>query len=238
MIRAMSIAIAAEAILLGVCQNSFAASDITTAEIASGRLYVFGKTERPRQPVVLDGQFRTESDEAGKFEYTLIYHPARCIVSATIEGKAYEAVVGNCGQQGPPGSTASSLPMRGTTRAGLTTQGPPGPPGPPGPQGPAGPSGPPGPPGAPDPATTSVLGSALPAGPPSVVSQPSIANEPLGATAVSPAKRPPMTQPPAPPHRPAIATAPTAKAIRPPPPVRKPKPKPQSEPDDLAPSEN
>ncbi|TXN60456.1 hypothetical protein FV232_28120, partial [Methylobacterium sp. WL30] len=106
----MSIVIAAEAILLSVCQNSFAASDITIAAIASGRLYIVGTTERPHQQVVLDGQFRTESDEAGKFEYTLIYHPARCIVSATIDGKAYEAVVGNCGQQGPPGSTASSLP--------------------------------------------------------------------------------------------------------------------------------
>ena len=110
MIRAVSIAIAAEALVLGLCQTSFAASDITIAAIASGRLYVVGTTERPHQPVVLDGQFRTESDEAGKFQYELIYHPARCIVSASIADKAYEAVVGNCGQQGPPGSAASSPP--------------------------------------------------------------------------------------------------------------------------------
>jgi hypothetical protein len=119
MIRAVSIAIAAEALLLSLCQTSLAASDITIAAIATGRLYVVGTTERPHQPVVLDGQFQTESHEAGKFQYALIYHPARCIVSALIDGKAYEAVVGKCGQQGPPGSTASSRSTPTTT--GLAT---------------------------------------------------------------------------------------------------------------------
>ena len=237
MIRAVSIAIAAEALLLGLCQTSSAASDVTTAEIASGRLYVFGKTERPRQPVVLDGQFRTESDEAGKFQYTLIYHPARCIVSATIDGKAYEAVVGNCGQQGPPGSVNSSLPMNGATRAGLATQGPPGPPGPPGPQGPAGPAGPPGPAGTPDPATTAVLGSSTSLSAPPVAPTPMV-NKLRGETNRTVAKPMPNAQPPVPPQRPALATAPPAKPVRPPPPVRKPQPKPQSQPDDLVPNDN
>ncbi|WP_187274978.1 hypothetical protein [Methylobacterium sp. WL119] len=103
----MSIAIAAEALLLSLCQTSFGASDITIAAIPTGRLYVVGTTERPHQQVVLDGQFQTESDEAGEFQYELIYHPARCIVSALIDGKAYEAVVSNCGQQGPATTSRS-----------------------------------------------------------------------------------------------------------------------------------
>lgn len=87
-----------------------AASDVTVAAIAAGRLYVVGSTERPRTPVVLDGQFHTESDDKGQFRYALVYHPARCIVSATIDGKAYEAVVSNCGEQcraAPPGIVGS-----------------------------------------------------------------------------------------------------------------------------------
>jgi hypothetical protein len=81
------------------CGPVWAASDITIAAIATGRLYVVGKTEHPHTAVTLDDQFRTESDETGKFQYELIYHPARCIVSASIDGKAYEAVVTNCSQQ-------------------------------------------------------------------------------------------------------------------------------------------
>ena len=236
MIRAVSIAIAAEALLLGLCQTSLAASDITIAAIATGRLYVVGTTERPHQPVVLDGQFQTESDEAGKFQYALIYHPARCIVSALIDGKAYEAVVGNCGQQGPPGSTASSGPMKGAASAGLATQGPPGP------QGPAGPAGPPGPPGpavTPDPVTTSILGSGTSASAPPVAPTPMV-NKPRGETSPTVAKPTPIAQPPVPPQRPAIAAKPPARTVQSPPPVRKPKPKPkpQSQPDDLAPNDN
>lgn len=76
-----------------------AASDIAIAAIATGRLYVIGRTEQPHTLVVLDGQFQTESDDTGKFQYELVYHPARCVVSARIEGKVYEAVVSNCGEQ-------------------------------------------------------------------------------------------------------------------------------------------
>ncbi|MHB2209247.1 hypothetical protein [Methylobacterium sp. CM6257] len=73
------------------------------AAITTGRLYVVGTTERPHTAVTLDDRFRTESDDTGKFQYELVYHPARCIVSAVIEGKAHEAVVTNCGQQCQPG---------------------------------------------------------------------------------------------------------------------------------------
>ncbi len=94
----ISIAAAGAAALL-VCGSAQAASDITIAAIATGRLYVVGTTDQPHMPVVLDGQFRTESDDQGKFQYELVYHPPRCIVSAAIAGKAHEAVVSNCGEQ-------------------------------------------------------------------------------------------------------------------------------------------
>jgi hypothetical protein len=85
-----------------------AASDVTLAAITAGRLYVVGTTDNPHTPVVLDGQFQTESDDKGRFQYELLYHPARCVVSATIEGKAYGAVVSNCAEQ-------CSVPMTGAT---------------------------------------------------------------------------------------------------------------------------
>jgi hypothetical protein len=106
--RLLSIAAAAQAATLSLYGPAFAASDITIAAIATGRLYVVGTTERPHTPVVLDDQFRTTSDDKGKFQYELTYHPARCIVSAVIEGKAYEAVVSDCGQQCPPGPSRGS----------------------------------------------------------------------------------------------------------------------------------
>lgn len=100
------------------CQAAQVASDIRIAAIAAGRLYVVGTTERPHTPVSLESRFTTESDETGKFQYELVYHPARCIVTAEIEGKTHEAVVSNCGQQvlvGTPGIAArppAALPVQ------------------------------------------------------------------------------------------------------------------------------
>lgn len=108
MLRFLSIIVAAQVTMLSVHGTASAASDITLAAISTGRLYVVGTTERPHTPIVLDDQFRTVSDDKGTFQYELVYHPARCIVSATIEGKAYEAVVSNCGQQCSPGPTQGS----------------------------------------------------------------------------------------------------------------------------------
>ena len=85
-----------------------AGSTIAVATITAGRLYVLGTTERPHTPVILDDQFRTESDDWGGFQYDLVYHPAPCIVSATIEGKAYKAVVSDCSQRGFPGPAQGS----------------------------------------------------------------------------------------------------------------------------------
>jgi hypothetical protein len=109
---------AAGAVALLVCGSAQAASDITIAAIATGRLYVVGTTDQPHMPVVLDGRFRTESDDQGKFQYELVYHPPRCIVSAEIAGRAYEAVVGNCSQQCALPEPSGTGKIRGTDRSG------------------------------------------------------------------------------------------------------------------------
>ncbi len=100
-----------------ICQAAQTTSDVTIAAIAAGRLYVVGTTERPHTSVSLDSRFTTVSDDAGKFQYELIYHPARCIVAAEIEGKTYEAVVSNCGQQGPAGPSGGAA--RAPAKAGI-----------------------------------------------------------------------------------------------------------------------
>jgi hypothetical protein len=104
MLRLCSLVISAGVAALALGEAVAAASDITVAAIATGRLYVLGTTEHPHVSVILDDKFRTESDDQGKFQYELVYYPARCIVSASIEGVTYEAVVGNCGQQMLPGT--------------------------------------------------------------------------------------------------------------------------------------
>ena len=104
----------AGAVALGFSTPASAGSDITSAGIATGRLYVIGTTERPHTTVVLDDRFRTESDDRGKFQYELVYHPASCIVSASIEGHIFEAVVGNCGQQVMPGTWLEPKPAMTT----------------------------------------------------------------------------------------------------------------------------
>lgn len=98
-----------------------AETDVAIATIALGRLYVLGTTDNPHTSVMLDGQFRTESDDRGIFHYQLVYHPARCIVSATIGAKTYEAVVSNCGEQAsPPTSDATAA---GSASPQVTPQG-------------------------------------------------------------------------------------------------------------------
>ncbi|MCJ2090020.1 hypothetical protein MKK88_29120 [Methylobacterium sp. E-005] len=122
MARLISIAAAGAAALL-TSGSAWAASDITIASIATGRLYVIGTTDQPHMPVELDGQFRTESDDQGKFQYELVYHPPRCIVSAAIAGKTYEAVVGNCGETCAP-PTGAAAPRGGGRPAQSAAPGP------------------------------------------------------------------------------------------------------------------
>jgi hypothetical protein len=81
-----------------IATPSRAASDITAAAIAVGRLYVFGTTDQPHTKVKLDGKFETESDDKAQFQFELVYHPAGCIVRAAIGDKIVEAVVGQCGE--------------------------------------------------------------------------------------------------------------------------------------------
>jgi hypothetical protein len=104
MFRLFSASLVVAAALPSLSSPVSAASDIAIAAINTGRLYVVGTTERPHTTVTLDDRFRTESDDTGKFQYELVYHPASCIVAAIIEGVSHEAVVGNCGQQVMPGT--------------------------------------------------------------------------------------------------------------------------------------
>lgn len=115
------------AVFLMIGGRAAAESDILIATITAGRLYVIGNTERPRTPVLLEGQFRTESDERGKFQFEAIFHPARCVISVAVEDRTYEAVVANCAQQGHPGA-GSVLGTQPVQIAQAGQRGPPGPP--------------------------------------------------------------------------------------------------------------
>lgn len=76
-----------------------AASDISVATLAIGRLYVIGTTQEPNTPVTLEKRFHTTSDALGRYAFEEIYHPATCIVGVDIEARTYQAVVSNCAQQ-------------------------------------------------------------------------------------------------------------------------------------------
>ncbi|TXN22747.1 hypothetical protein [Methylobacterium thuringiense] len=83
----------------GSIAAAVAADEIVIATITGGRLFVLGTTSESRQRVVLDGRFETTSDEARSFQFELVYHPATCIVGATIGNETREAVVSNCSQR-------------------------------------------------------------------------------------------------------------------------------------------
>lgn len=110
MLGLISTAALSGALALVFSMSASAASDITVAAIATGRLYVVGTTDRPHTAVVLDDRFRTESDASRRFQYELVYHPASCVVSVAIDGTIHEAVVGNCGQQVMPGTWLDPKP--------------------------------------------------------------------------------------------------------------------------------
>lgn len=213
MVRFASIIAAAGAAVMMPCGSVRAASDITIAAIATGRLYVVGTTERPHTAVTLDDKFHTESDDTGKFQYELVYHPARCIVSAAIDGKAYEAVVTNCSQQCqvvpsggavPSGGVVSSgggMALPAAARAPLPVTAPP-----------AG--------AAPGPAIPPAVRPAAPVRT-GVVPRP-VKPKPAPTQAAAPA---PAIQPDgAAPQRPVQHAAPKARPVQPPRPVRKPRP--------------
>lgn len=96
--------------LLLACPT-YAASDITVAAIATGRLYVLGTTDQPHTKVRLDDKFDTVSDGKGLFQFELVYHPSGCIVRAAIGDKTVEAVVGQCGEVCKPAQQANAPQM-------------------------------------------------------------------------------------------------------------------------------
>ena len=114
--RSLSAASGCIALLLGA--PAHAASDITVAAIAVGRLYVAGTTDQPHTKVTLDGKFDAESDGKGLFQFELVYHPASCIVRAAIDGKTVEAVVGQCGEVCKPAKQADvpRMPALGSAK--------------------------------------------------------------------------------------------------------------------------
>ncbi|MER2194280.1 hypothetical protein [Methylobacterium brachiatum] len=217
MVRFASIVAAAGA--LATCGPAWAAPEITLAAIATGRLYVVGTTDRPHMPVVLEDKFRTESDDKGKFQYELVYHPARCIVAATIDGKAVEAVVSNCGQQctlAPPnaaaGAASAAAPLPAMPgRAGL--------------------------PAAAGPPTRALPQNRANAATPS--ERPGATSEPAAPAPAGPAagasRKVQIERPPRPPQRPVTQAPPQARAVQPAKPARKPRPSPRVAPDDAGP---
>lgn len=212
--------IAAEAVTLMLCHSALAASDITIAAIATGRLYVLGKTERPHTPVVLDDQFRTESDDKGKFQYELIYHPTRCIVSAKIDGKVYEAVVSNCGE---PRQTAPTkeMPSRGASLPSSTEVAPA--------------TRPPGKPtAAPERATPEAVAPVPPPPPaPAVSNTTSSATKNVRRPESRPGSAHPVINPPLPPSRQALPQTAKVRSPQPARPPQRPKLEPQPDSDDL-----
>lgn len=193
------------ALLLGF--PAHAASDITVAAIALGRLYVVGTTDQPHTKVKLDGKFDTESDEKGLFQFHLVYHPAGCIVRAAIDGKTVEAVVGQCGEVCKPAQQANA------------------------PQVPV-PSAPKPSPGsisaAPTPPTRPTGLAFAPDGPAATNALPPAAPAPPAASATGTAR--PILRPPLPPARPVGSASIAARPVDPAPAAEPPAPKPRPKP--------
>lgn len=214
LVRFASIVAAAGVGALAMSGSAWAGPEITLAAIATGRLYIVGTTERPHMPVVLEDKFRTESDDKGRFQYELVYHPARCIVTATMDGKSVEAVVSNCSQRcevpqsagtgaTPAAASLPAIPGRSETPAAVGLQQP----------------------------TRSPQSNKAPAAP--SPANAGAAASPPAATA--PSKKVQIERPPRPPHRPATQAPAQARSVQPVKPARKPRPSPQEAPDDTGP---
>lgn len=206
MVRFASIVAAAGAGALAWCGPASAAPEITLAAIATGRLYIVGTTERPHVPVVLEDKFRTESDQNGRFQYELVYHPSRCIVSAMIDGKSVEAVVSNCGQ------TCEAAPQTAATGPASVTL-----------------PGQAAPPAARTPPQRAVPHNRA------AVAQPSSPAAPAAETPDAALRNVPIARPPRPPQRPAVQTPPQVRTVQPAKPARKPRLVPRQAPDEAGP---
>jgi hypothetical protein len=126
---------------------------VDAAKITAGELWVLGSTDEENSEIVLDDRFARRTDARGRFEFSIVYHPASCVISLRTLTQVREVVVGECGQQGiqapgligPAGPTGSIGPRgeRGPQgEMGITGEmGPPGPNGLPGSEGSKGPVG-------------------------------------------------------------------------------------------------
>src|SRR5215210_1066169 len=120
--RALAVAGGLCALLAG--GSALAEIRIAGARITEGQLWALGQADEPNAPVTLDDAFEQTTDNRGRFEFHVVYHPATCIVTIKTAAQAKQAVVASCGQAGPKGDP-----------------GPEGRPGPPGQAGPSSPAG-------------------------------------------------------------------------------------------------
>jgi len=100
-------------VTLALGTAAYAAPGIDAAAIAAGRLYVVGTTDQPHTSVSLDGKYTAESDDKGKFQFELVYHPSSCVVAATIGTKTFYAHVDQCSEKCEPERVAAAQPAPG-----------------------------------------------------------------------------------------------------------------------------
>src|SRR5215210_8608903 len=98
--------------------SALAEIGISGARITEGQLWVLGQADEANASISLEDAFEQTTDNRGRFEFRVVYHPATCIVTVKTAAQSQQAVVAGCGQAGPKGD--------------------PGPEGRPGPPGPAG----------------------------------------------------------------------------------------------------
>jgi hypothetical protein len=88
-----------------LCAVVPAAADfvIREARIGQGDLWVSGEVDEPNSAITLDDSFGEKTDQQGRFEFRLPYHPATCTVLLKAGQQVRPVVIENCGQRGPPG---------------------------------------------------------------------------------------------------------------------------------------
>lgn len=141
---------------------------VSRATVASGRMMIEGRTQKPRSRVrILGTKFHTISDDKGRFAFNLGWLPPKCKVTLRSRTAVADTLISECGPKGTPGERGAAG-KQGPAGA----QGPAGEPGPTGEtgakgaagaQGPAGATGAQGPTGATGP--QGAIGATGPQGP-------------------------------------------------------------------------
>src|SRR4051794_21277408 len=119
-IRKRALATAGYACAVLTAGSALAEIGISGARITEGQLWVLGQADEANASISLDDAFEQTTDNRGRFEFRVVYHPATCIVTLRTASQAKQAIVAGCGQAGPK-----------------SDRGDPGPPGPPGPLAPS-----------------------------------------------------------------------------------------------------